>query len=165
MVALKIEDLKQFTSKLFMGEGFDTFLVREADFVTFNSFHIDGHIRQGYYSDEELEAGKIEDLSSWKVLRPICFGLIKGKKLPEYFQIVMQLSPGNTDRFLKSRQLSMTSENINGLYLNIRYEDGVLNCITGTSVNFFTLDKSLDREWDDMARTILKKYEIAFSEE
>ena len=55
MIALKIEDLKTFTAQLFMGETFDHWLVREVNIVTFNSFTIDGRIRQGYYSDEELE--------------------------------------------------------------------------------------------------------------
>ena len=54
MIALKIEDLKTFTAQLFMGETFDHWLVREANIVTFNSFTIDGRIRQGYYSDEEI---------------------------------------------------------------------------------------------------------------
>ena len=56
MVALRIEDMKVFTKKLFIGETFDRFLVREASIVTFNSFTIDGRVRQGYYSEEELEA-------------------------------------------------------------------------------------------------------------
>ena len=72
MIALKIEDLKTFTAQLFMGETFDHWLVREVNIVTFNSFTIDGRIRQGYYSDEELEANRIEELSSWKSLRPFC---------------------------------------------------------------------------------------------
>ena len=73
MIALKIEDLKTFTAQLFMGETFDHWLVREANIVTFNSFTIDGRIRQGYYSDEELEKNRIEELSSWKALRPFFF--------------------------------------------------------------------------------------------
>lgn len=71
MIALKIEDLKTFTAQLFMGETFDYWLVREANIVTFNSFTIDGRIRQGYYSDEELETNRIEEFSSWKTLRQI----------------------------------------------------------------------------------------------
>lgn len=55
MIALRIEDIRQFTAKLFVGETFDHFLIKEAEIVTFNVFTIDGHIRQGYYSEEELE--------------------------------------------------------------------------------------------------------------
>lgn len=164
MVALKIEDLKAFTSKLFIGETFDTFLTKEVTIVTYNTFTIDGHIRQGYYSEEELEEKKIEEMSSWKVLKPFCFSLIKGSRLPESFQIVFMLSPERTEKFLKSNQLPFTPENINGLYLNIRYEEKVLNCVTGTSVNVFTLDKSLDRTWEEAVRLFLKKQEIPFEE-
>lgn len=80
MIALKIEDLKTFTAQLFQGETFDHWLVREANIVTFNSFTIDGRIRQGYYSDEELEKNRIEELSSWKALRPFCYSLNQGEK-------------------------------------------------------------------------------------
>ena len=77
MVALKIEEQKTFTSGLFLGELFDRFLVREANITTFNSFTIDGHVRHGYYSDEELEENQIEEFSAWKVLKPFCFSLIQ----------------------------------------------------------------------------------------
>ena len=55
MVALKVEEQKAFTEGLFIGEIFDKFLVREAEIVTWNRFSIDGKIRQGYFSEEELE--------------------------------------------------------------------------------------------------------------
>ena len=56
-------------------------------------------------------------------------------------------------------------EQITGLYVNIRYEEGQLTCVTGTSVSFFTLDKSLDREWDETVRQFLRGAEIACVEE
>ena len=73
MIALKAEDVKTFTSKLFLKEDFDSFLVKEVNIVTYHNFTIDGHIRQGYYTNEELEENRIESFSSWKVLRPVCF--------------------------------------------------------------------------------------------
>ncbi len=36
MVALRIQDLKEFTKKLFIGETFDKWMVREASVVTYN---------------------------------------------------------------------------------------------------------------------------------
>ena len=80
MIALKVEDVKTFTSKLFLKEDFDSFLVKEVNIVTYNNFSIDGHIRQGYYTDEELEENQIEFFSSWKVLRPRMFFTNKRKK-------------------------------------------------------------------------------------
>ncbi|MEF9953981.1 MAG: DUF5721 family protein [Clostridium sp.] len=165
MVALKIAELKEFTKRLFVGEVFDTFLVREANITTFNSITIDGKIRHGYYSDEELELGKIERFSSWKVLRPFCFSLIKGSKLPESFFIVLQLPPSGVEHFLADKNIKFLPELVNGLYMNIRYDDQILTCITGTSVDQFTLDKTLDREWDEAVKNFLKKHEIAFEEQ
>ena len=83
MVALKVEEQKAFTEGLFIGEIFDKFLVREAEIVTWNRFSIDGKIRQGYFSEEELEENRIEEYSSWKSLKPICYSLIRGKRLPD----------------------------------------------------------------------------------
>lgn len=164
MVALKMEDLKTFTAQLFVKDVFDGWLVREAVVVTFNSFTIDGHIRQGYYSEEELEMGKIEELSSWKVLRPICYSLIKGKKLPESFQITLQLPPDDVEEFLQNAQLDLRVEQIQGLCINIRYENQEIRCVTGTSLKIFTLDRQIEYEWDEAVKLYLKDRGIPFTE-
>lgn len=164
MVALKIDDIKDFTKKLFVGDTFDIFLLREATIVTFNTFSIDGHIRQGYYTEQELEENKIEELSSWAVIKPICFSLIKGKKLPGSFQITLQLSPDQAEKFLIHSQVGLTVDQVNGICMNIRYEDNVLYCISGISLNIFTLDKSIDIEWDEALRLFLRQSNIGFTE-
>lgn len=164
MIALKIEDLKTFTAQLFMGETFDHWLVREVNIVTFNSFTIDGRIRQGYYSDEELEANRIEELSSWKSLRPFCYSLIKGKKLPESFQITMQLSPEENETFIRRMKPDFPAEQVAALYLNIRYENHAAACVTGTSLKIFTLDKQIEQEWDETVQRYLKKLQIPYVE-
>jgi hypothetical protein len=165
MIALKIEDLKSCTSRLFAKDTFDEWLMREASIVTFNAFTIDGHIRQGYYTDDELEINQIEDLSAWKVIRPICFSLIKGRKLPGSFQITLQLAPQGVAEFLKAVGSGIEPDQVSGLYLNFRYEEQTLYCVTGTSLKVFTLDKHLEQEWDAYAQRYLKEQEIAFTKE
>lgn len=162
MVALRIEEQKAFTAGLFIGDLFDSFLLREANIVTFNSFTIDGRVRQGYYSDEELEENQIEEFSSWKAVKPVCFSLIKGKRLPESFRLVFLLSPEAKERFVKRYVPSMLPEQVGGLYLNVQYENNELLCVTGTSLNVFTMDKTLEREWDESVKEFLKKKEIPF---
>lgn len=162
MVALKIEEQKNFTAGLFLGELFDSFLVREANIVTFNSFTIDGRVRQGYYSDEELEEKRIEEFSAWKTVKPFCFSLIKGKRLPESFRIVFLLPPESKERFVKKCVPDMAPEQVGGLYLNVHYENNEMTCVTGTSMNLFTMDKTLEREWDESVKQFLKKNGIAF---
>lgn len=164
MISLQIEELKEFTRQLFIGNTFDRFLLREAQIVTFNSFQIDGRIRPDYYSAEEREEQGIEGFSAWLALRPFCFSLIKGKRLPESFHIVLQLSGKAQEAFLRDRQTGFASSEVNGLYLNIRYEDKSLSCVTGTSVSRFTLDKTLEHEWDGAVKEFLKKKNIPFEE-
>ncbi|MDD3251855.1 MAG: DUF5721 family protein [Lachnospiraceae bacterium] len=164
MVSFKMEELRTFTAQLFLKEIFDGWLVREAVIVTFNSFTIDGHIRQGYYSEQELEENKIEELSSWKVLRPICYSLIKGRKLPESFQITLQLPPDDVEEFLRNAQLDLTVNQVQGLYLNIRYENNEIHCVSGTSLNIFTLDRQIEIEWDEATRLYFKDHKIPFTE-
>lgn len=164
MIALKAEDVKSFTSRLFVKEDFDSFLVKEVHIVTYNSFSIDGRIRPAYYSREEREEKKIEEYSSWAMLRPFCFSLIKGKKLPESFQIVLQLPPAGAARFAARQQTGIAPEQIQGLYLNIRYEDGALYCVTGTALTFFTMDKTLDIQWDQAVKEFMRSHEIACTE-
>ncbi len=102
MVALKIEELKDFTRKLFVEEVFDWWMMREAVITTFNMFTIDGRIRKGYFMEQELEEKGIGELSPWKLVRPVCFSLIKGKRLPESFRITLQLPGARVEQFLQS---------------------------------------------------------------
>ena len=165
MTALKVEDIRQFTSSLFIGAMFDRFLVREAEIVTFNTFHIDGKVRKEYYTEQELEEKHIGSLSLWEAVKPVCFSLIRGKKLPGSFRIVFQLGPEQTEGFLEKNHLPFRAEQITGLYLNVRYEEGRLFCVTGTSVNFFTMDKSMDQQWDETVKSFLRSHQIPFVQE
>lgn len=165
MISVKIEDMKSFTSKLFVGEVFDQFLVKEASISTYNTFTIDGTIKGGYYSQEEMEERNIGALSAWSAIKPFCFSLIKGKRLPGSFRIIMLMPEDGTERFLASRNIGLARDQVKGLYVNIRYEEEKLTCVTGTSVSVFTLDKTLDDEWDQGFKGFLKNNQIPFVEE
>ncbi len=164
MVAFKIEELKDFTRKLFVEEVFDWWMMREAVITTFNMFTIDGRIRKGYFMEQELEEKGIGELSPWKLVRPVCFSLIKGKRLPESFRITLQLPGARVEQFLQSVQPDFKAEQVSGLYLNIRYEEQKLYCVTGTSLNVFTLDKKIEQEWDETVKRFLREREIVYTE-
>ena len=163
MVALKIEDAKAFTHGLFVGNLFDTFLLREAEITTYNRFTIDGRISRGYYSEEERAEKGLEDYSFWSTIRPICFSLVKGKRLPESFRLVFQLSREKTAAFINSRVAGIQPEQVNGLYINVHFENKELKCVSGTSLKIFTLDKILENEWDEWVKRFLKENKVAFS--
>ncbi|MCI8269821.1 MAG: hypothetical protein HFG55_09185 [Lachnospiraceae bacterium] len=165
MIALRIADLKSFTSALFVGEVFDMWWMREASITTFNVFSIDGRIHRGYFTEQEREEQKIGELSPWKLVRPTCFTLIRGKRLPESFRITLQLPPVDVGQFLQSVQPDFPLEQVGGLYLNIRYEEQAMYCVTGVSLNVFTLDKRIEHGWDEEVKRFLKEKQIAYIQE
>lgn len=166
MIALHILDVKNFMAKLLLSDTFDHFLLTEAAITTFNTFHIDGHLQPDYYSEEELETLGLEahTISYWKQLRPFCLELMKGKRTPRSFKIVFQLAPSNVEKLLLQTKVAYSASDINGLFLNLKYDYGKLSCITGTSVKLFTMDKTLEQSWDSMIQKFLKQKELPFEE-
>jgi hypothetical protein len=162
MLSLQITDIKQATSHLFTQNSFDYFLVLEADITTFSTFQLDGHLCKDYFSQEELENLRDTTYCSWQMIRPICYSLIKGKHLPHSFHIVLSLSQNNIDNFLKQYHLEEMANDLKGLYLNFKYENQVLQVVSGISLNIFTMDKTIEHAWDDMTKKLLKHHGIGF---
>ena len=161
MISLHILNVKDFMSQLLLHDTFDRFYLTEASITTFGTFLIDGHLQKGYFSCEELENEEFcQPYSYWKQMRPFCLELIKGKKTPLNFKIVFQLSSSNTEKLLLQTGVALTPSDVNGLYLNLHYDGRSLHCITGTSLNLFTMDKSLEHAWDEMVRKFFHAKEI-----
>ncbi|MCI8504784.1 MAG: hypothetical protein HFI67_01170 [Lachnospiraceae bacterium] len=164
MIALNIPEKKDFTSKLFLQNTFDSFLVSQASFTTGTSLSIDGRLHRDYFTDAEWEAMEQHDLVRWSMLKPLCFQIIRGNRLPEQFKIVFILSHANTQKLLADSRLSFSPEQVGGLFLNIHYEQSSLTCTTGISFTSFLMDKTLEHTWDDMVKRFLKTREILFEE-
>ncbi len=165
MIALQIQDIKIFMNKLLLAQTFDNFLLVEGNITTYNTFRIEGRVHKDFYTEDEIEEKGLEnrEFSLWKEVKPFCLELIKGKKTPLGFKFTFQLSKENTAKLLASAGItSLLPENVSGLLLNIRYDNGSLNVITATNLNLFTLDKSLEHAWDDMVKRFLKQQEISF---
>nr|WP_308743064.1 DUF5721 family protein [uncultured Anaerocolumna sp.] len=164
MISLKIIDVKDFMSKFLISNVFDNFLINELDINTFTHFHIDGKLNKEFYSKDELEILGERNYSKWSEIKPFAFTIIKGNKLPIFIKAVFALSPENIEKVIQKSGIHMKKEEINGLFMNLRYEKENLNIITGTSIKTFTLDKTLDQVWDGYVKDFLKYYEIAVEE-
>ena len=156
MVACKVIDIKGFMAKLLLKEIFDEFLVIEAEISTDIRFSIDGHIQEEFPK---------ERIALWKRLRPICFELIKGKKTPKNMKIVFRMKQEMVRSLLQETGLPYREEDIEGLYLHIRYEKESLYCITGVSMRIFTMEKGLEHSWDKKVQEFLKTSEIFYEME
>ncbi len=164
MVSLKILDVKTFMSSLLIQTTFDNFQLSELELATYNQFKIAGRLNKSWYSNEELEQLDGREYSKWSELKPVAFQLIKGNKTPSSFKIVFLLSRENIEKLLSKMGNTFSGEDIDNLFLNIRFEKDILTIITGTSMKTFSLNKSLEQEWDQNVKAFLKKNEIVFEE-
>lgn len=164
MIALQITGLKNFMNRLFIGDLFDSFLLTEATFTTFSTFHIDGTLQKEFYGSEELSELYPEGqlYCSWQQVRPFCLTLIRGKRTPLEFKIVFRLADAGLEKLLRQSAPAFSPGDVNGLFLNLHYRENRLTCTTGTSLSLFTLDKTLDHVWDDMVKRFFIKKEIDF---
>lgn len=120
-------------SHLLLLETFDRFLFIEGKITTFNTFEIDGFLQKDFFDTLPESA-----YSRWKDVRDFCFRLIKGKRTPLSFKIVLSLPPEQFAAFLNSRSLSSyRPEEVQGLYLNFHYDGSSLTCVSGVSLHTF----------------------------
>lgn len=144
---------KSCMSHLLLKDTFDSFSFIEGEITTYNKFTIDGYLQKEFFDEEPAR-----EYSYWKEVREFCFGIIRGKRTPLNFKIVLSLAPEKFAGFLERHQISACRpEDIQGLYLNFRYDGEVLQCITGISMKSFSMDKTLEREWDAAAEEMLKE--------
>ena len=147
---------KNCMSHLLLKDTFDSFFFIESEITTFNKFTINGYLQEDFF-DEKPEAA----YSRWEKVRDFCFQIIRGKRTPLNFKIVLALPDDLIPSFLTAHGLtSYRPEEIQGLYLNFHYDGQNLQCVTGTSLHTFTMDKSVEREWDAEVRNILKSKSI-----
>ena len=163
MRSYQIQDIRNFMKKLLIGETFDTFLLSEASITTYAAFHIDGTFHPEYLSSAEAEllAAEQSGYTLWRRVRPFFFELTKGKNTPLNFRIVFRLAPHNVERLIAQSGLSLRPDDVDGLFLNIHFDGTALNCISGSSLRVFSLDKSLEHAWDEMLERFFRREENA----
>lgn len=166
MIALELTDIKDFMNKLLRTDTFDNFLLQEAVITNSATYTINGQLTKGFYSNDELEELQLQDCRflPFSMLRGNCFDLIKGKRTPASFRFVFLLSPQNMEKTVLSIGSSYTTSDISGIYINLKYQKQQLFLTTGISYNIFSIDKTLENEWDRLVMKFLKQHEIAYEE-
>ncbi len=166
MVALQIHDVGSLLNQMLKGNLFDHFLLLEASVTQAFSATIDGTLQPGFYSEEECRELGLEGFSHipFARVRPLCLDLIKGNRKPESFRFVFMLSPENQAGTVAHSGTGFRTEDISGLFLNLTYKNETLICTTGVSYRSFSMDKSLEREWDRLAALFFKQHDISVTE-
>lgn len=156
MNSVNISDIKTFMGKLLTDTTFDEYLVEEVSITTYNTFNINGHLHKPFFTSEEYNLLEEKELSRWSSLKPICYQIIKGKKTPSKFLLVFKLPIKHVEQFLTQNGIDINNvDEISGLYMNIRFENGTLDCISATSLKSFTLDKTIEKAFDSYAEKII----------
>ncbi len=159
MIALSLPEVKECMSKLLLSETFDPFYFIEGEIVTFNTFTMDGFLKKEFFDTEDAPA---REYALWKEVREFCFSVIKGKRTPLSFKFVLGLSDSNIEKLLLQQGLDFQPQDVRGLYINLKYDGQKLQCITGTAMNLFTMDKSLEQAWDKMVQKFFTQKEIKY---
>ena len=159
MIALSLPEVKTSMSKLLLSETFDPFYFIEGEIVTLNTFTLDGFLKKEFFDTEEAPN---REYALWKDVREFCFSIIKGKRTPLSFKFVLGLSDANIEKLLMQQGLDFKPQDVRGLYINLKYDGQKLQCITGTAMNLFTMDKSLEQAWDKMVQKFFTQKEIEY---
>ena len=164
MIALQIQDIKNFMSKLLLSPTFDNFLLVEGRITTFNSFRIDGRLHKDFFTADEAEEKTLDtrEFSLWKEVKPFCLELIKGKKTPLFFKLVLHLNPANVGKLLAAGGCSIPTEQIKALVLTIKYDGTHAVLTTGTAFHTFVMSKEPDEIWDKAMLQFLLRKEIPY---
>lgn len=163
MIALSIIDVKDFMNKLLIGEVFDRFFLVEASVTTFNTFTIDGRLQQDFFDTDTVAMHKSNSIeySLWRDVKPYCFSVIRGRRTPLNFRIVIQLSHKQTQQILNPSFPDGSVPDCR-FCLNLQYRNDSLLCTTGVSYTSFCLDKRPEHLWDEIIRKFLSGQHIAF---
>ncbi len=165
MLALQITNLKSFMNSLLAGDLFDIFLLEKATIATASTYTIDGRINKDFYSAEELTQNPLmHDFAAWADMKAVCFQLIKGKRTPLHFQLVLHLMPKHIISILEKGNASIEKNLVKAFIVTIRYDGSRATLYTGTSLTTFLPDKEPERLWDAAFKQYLYKKEIACEE-
>lgn len=161
MIALHITELKAFMSKLLTTNIFDDFLLQEATLQMGIGYVIDGRINKAFYQNEEDQLTERSTFITYGEVRSTLFDLIKGKRTPLGFQVLLQL-PSKKSAVLFPEGLD--AHLIKGLVMNIRFDGSKALITSGISYTSFSLDKAPELIWDEAMMNFLRRAGISFEE-
>ena len=161
MIALHITELKVFMSKLLTTNIFDDFLLQEATLQMGIGYVIDGRINKAFYQNEEDQLTERSTFITYGEVRSTLFDLIKGKRTPLGFQVLLQLPPKKSAVLFPE---GLDAHLIKGLVMNIRFDGSKALITSGISYTSFSLDKAPELIWDEAMMNFLRRAGISFEE-
>lgn len=162
MQSIEIFDIKKFMQLLFQTNFFDSYEFVSCDLSTDLSYVIDGHIHKSFFSEDELSILQLSESTyfPWNFIKEKLFFLIKGKKTPTQLKMILKLSSKQLEDFLRSTQSHFSQNEIDGLFLNILFQENNLKLICGISYSIFTMDKQLESDFSNSIIALLRTQNV-----
>lgn len=160
MIALHLQETKDFMNKFLAGDLFQDFLLLESTITNGITYSIDGRLAKD--ASEEQQAQSPDGMIALGNIRPMLFQMVKGTQTPSYMKFVLALSGQQTAQLIEGLQGTAGANDVRNLCINITYQNQQLLCTTGVSYSTFCKDKVLESEWDRVVSLYLKKHQIFF---
>lgn len=162
MQSIEILDIKNFMQLLFQTDILDPYEFVSSTLCTDMYYTLDGHINRGFFNEEEMNDLKLDGSTylPWHAAKEKIFLLIKGKKTPSQMKIVLKACKEQKQTFLSMTNSSLKPNDIDGIFLNIIFQDKKLNVICGISYKIFTMEKVLEKEFSNSIITLFKSNDI-----
>ncbi|MDO5154798.1 MAG: DUF5721 family protein [Eubacteriales bacterium] len=166
MQTIQILDIKPFMQLLFQTNQLDTYEFVSANLKTDMSYTLDGHLNLDFFEEEErlMLHEEHSPFIFWKFAKEKIFQLIKGKKTPSLLKIVLKLSPAATEQLLQDTRSSLTKHDIDGMFINILFQDHALSVICGISYKIFTMEKHLEQEFTTTIVSLFRQNHITIQQ-
>lgn len=160
MIALHLQETKDFMNKFLAGDLFQDFLLLESTITNGITYSIDGRLTKD--ASEEQQAQSPDGMIALGNIRPMLFQMVKGTQTPSYMKFVLALSGQQMSQLINGIQGTAAANDVRNLCINITYQNQQLLCTTGVSYSTFCKDKALELEWDRVVSLYLKKHQIFF---
>ncbi len=155
MIVFSIDEIKIFMAKLLVKDTFDQFWVEEAHILTASVMDLRGKRNQEWYDSEE---SGLPEWMYWSEVKNIVFEYIKGSRTPQVMKITLKASPQIAADLLKDSGVWQQYEKeMPGLALQIRFDAGELQIVTGIAHQMFSMDKSVEQAWDEAVKGFIRQ--------
>lgn len=164
MITLQADETKQFMRCLLKTDAFDNFLLYSLSIDTLYNLSVDGAINQAYLSTEQKEIYDEQSYVTYTQVKAFLTDTLKQSHTPTGMKITFILNKKSTEDIQRRILGDSILLPIQGFLINVVFDGTVVRVTTGTNYATFTLDKSIERTFDDMIKQFFIKNEILMIE-
>ena len=142
MKSFSIEDIKTFMNDLLVNERYDSFYLFEARIKTGLDYYIRGKINKEFFDYDIKDS--LEEYELWGNVKETVFSLMKGKRLPVSFKIILMFNNENVERLIEMNNLPVAPTDITGLFVSssafakfgVTIDKAIINAVTKANIFF-----------------------------